>query len=276
MSANEKTNALPPSMETATARLPINMRSAKAALKITLFLLWIAIWIPPQALVLFFHKGRGAYIIPLFWHKGVCKIFGIRCEIRGAPNKGHQTLYMSNHLSYLDVSVLASILPAAFLAKQEVESWAVFGLLSKLQQCAYIERRRTAIAGEKSKLDKFLDTGRSLILFPEGTSTSGMSIFPFKTSLFSLAENRSIDIQPVTLALVETNGKKCATKEEFDLYAWPLEMETPLPTHLWQFAHTSGARLIITFHPVIRADKETDRKTLAKTCHDSVCKGLEV
>jgi 1-acyl-sn-glycerol-3-phosphate acyltransferase len=252
------------------------MRSLRASFKLFLFLIAIVLVIPLQTFVMLFHKGRGAYILPTIWHRFVCKVFNIRIEIRGTPNKGAQTLYMSNHVSYLDVPVLASILPASFLAKQEVESWPLFGFLSKLQQCAYIERRTRAIAREKSKLENFISDGRSLIVFPEGTSTSGMSVKPFKSSLFSLAEGigKPIDIQPVTIAVVETDGKKPVTKEEFDIYAWPLEMETPLHIHLWLFGKSSGARLIVTFHPPFKAYADSDRKVLAKTCHDSVSNGL--
>ncbi len=249
------------------------MRQARAALRVFLFLLWVLWVIPTQSLILALHKGKGVYIVPNFWNRGVCRIFGIRYEIRGRPSKDRQTIYMSNHVSYMDVPVLGGLLPASFLAKQEVESWPLFGFLAKLQLTVYILRRRTAIAGEKSKIEQFLDSGRSMIVFPEGTSSSGLHVLPFKTSLFEMKQ--AIDIQPVTIAIVETDGKKAVTKEEHDIYAWPLEMETPLHIHLWQFAKTPGAKLVIAFHEPIHAKPGDDRKILAKACYDSVCKGLE-
>lgn len=251
------------------------MRTARGASKILFFIVWTALLAPLQALVLLLHKGKGSYAIPALYHKGICAAFGIRIEVSGIPNAGHQTLFMSNHLSYMDICALGSLLPVSFLAKQDVESWPLFGLLSRLQQTVYIERRRMAIAQAKSDLENFLAGGRSLIVFPEGTSTSGMNVKPFKTSLFSLAEGRpDLWFQPVTIALLEADGRRPRTQDDFNIYAWPLEMDTSLHAHLWAFAKTSGARLQITFHPPLPA-AGADRKALAKACHESVSMGLE-
>ncbi len=254
------------------------MRSARAAAKITALLLWSILLTPPQLVVLFFHKGPFACWIPLYWHKGMRAVFGIQLEIRGKPCEGRQTLYASNHLSYLDIVALGGILKASFLAKKEVSSWPGFNILAYLCQTNYIERKKTAIAGAKNELEKLLSEGRSLIIFPEGTSTDGREVRPFKSSLFSLALSQKEDfyVQPVTIAVAEANGKKPVTQEDRDLYAWHINMDTSFARHLWRFAGTSGARLVITFHEPIRADMHTDRKVLAKTCHDRVSKGLDI
>jgi lyso-ornithine lipid O-acyltransferase len=254
-----------------------NMSTLRGTLKMTLFALWTIILVPLQMIVRIFYNGPYSFIVPKLWHKGIRHILAISYEVHGTQNKGRQTLYMCNHLSYLDIPVLGSIITGSFVAKSEVQNWPVFGFLAKLQQTAFIERKKTAIVGAKSSIEKTLEDGRSLILFPEGTSTSGLSVKPFKSSLFSLAEanGRLLDIQPVTIAVLETDGRKAFTKEDNDIYAWPLEMETPMPVHLWQFAKTQGAKLAITFHPSIRTSAGDDRKELAKACHDSVSKGLE-
>lgn len=255
------------------------MKSTKAALKVATFLLWCVLCVPPQMIILAFHKGKHAYLLPWIWENGTRMIFGIRYEITGAPFTDGQTFYMSNHLSYLDVPLLGSILRASFVAKSEVEKWPVFGFLSKLQQTEFIDRQRTAIAKETNALAQKVASGRSLIIFPEGTSTSGNEVLPFKSSLFTLAlgeGNENLFVQPVTLSLLEVDGGKPHSKDESDLYAWPRGMEMGLPPHLWRFAKTSGAHLRVTFHPPIRARDFSDRKILAKACHDSVSKGLNV
>jgi 1-acyl-sn-glycerol-3-phosphate acyltransferase len=266
-------NRSPRSRKTAT-----RMNSFKASLKLAAFILWSLVLVPPQMLVLAFHKGKYAYTIPFLWENGVRMIFQIRYTVEGIPLKGHQVFYMSNHLSYLDVPLLGSILPASFVAKSEVEKWPVFGFLSKLQQTEFIERRRTAIADETNKLAAKVASGRSLIIFPEGTSTSGYEVEPFKSSLFTLAlgnGNEDLFLQPVTITLLKVNGKVPETKEERDLYAWPRDLDMELPPHLFRFGKTSGADLRVTFHTPIRAREFDDRKVLAKTCHDSVSKGLK-
>ncbi len=254
------------------------MNSFKAFLKITAFILWSLLLVPPQVILLLFHRGKYAYTIPFLWENGVRAIFQIRFSVEGIPLRGHQVFYMSNHLSYLDVPLLGSILPASFLAKSEVKNWPVFGFLSKLQQTEFIERKRTAIASETGKLAEKIANGRSLILFPEGTSTSGYEVEPFKSSLFTLAlgsGNEDIFLQPVTISLLKVGGKVPATKDERDLYAWPRDLDMELPPHLFRFAKTSGADLRVTFHQPVRARDFTDRKVLAKTCHDSVSNGLK-
>jgi 1-acyl-sn-glycerol-3-phosphate acyltransferase len=255
------------------------MRSFKAFLKIFAFFVWSLALVPPQVIVLLFHKGKGAYAIPFLWENGVRKIFQIRCTVEGTPLRNHQVFYMSNHLSYLDVPLLGSILPASFVAKSEVEKWPVFGFLSKLQQTEFIDRRRTSITRETDTLAKKTASGRSLIIFPEGTSTSGYDVKPFKSSLFTIAlgpGNENIFIQPVTITLLKVDGRVPLTKDEQDHYAWPLDLDMELPEHLFRFAKTSGADLHVTFHPPLRARDFSDRKVLAKTCHDSVSKGLAV
>jgi 1-acyl-sn-glycerol-3-phosphate acyltransferase len=254
------------------------MNSFKASFKMLAFVLWSLALVPPQMLVLAFHKGKHAYTIPFLWENGVRSIFQIRYMIEGVPLRGHQVFFMSNHLSYLDVPLLGSILKASFVAKSEVENWPVFGFLSKLQQTEFIERKRTAITRETGKLAAKIANGRSLILFPEGTSTSGYEVEPFKSSLFTLAlssGNDDIFVQPVTINLLKVNGTVPATKDERDLYAWPRDLDMELPPHLFRFAKTSGADLRVTFHPPVRARDFTDRKVLAKTCHDSVSNGLK-
>ncbi|MCB1531524.1 MAG: 1-acyl-sn-glycerol-3-phosphate acyltransferase [Alphaproteobacteria bacterium] len=254
------------------------MRTLIASLKLALLVLnslWV---IPLQSLLLLFTKGPAIYILPSYWHRIAGFIFGIKPEINGAPHTGGQTLYMSNHISYLDIPLLGGVIKSSFLAKSEVKGWAVFGFLADLQRTAYIRRQRSKIAEEKNALQSRLSAGESMIIFPEGTSTSGYEVEPFKSGLFSLALNdpaRNMAIQPITIRIVEVNGKPPETKEERDLYAWPRDVDIELHHHLWRFAKLRGAILEITFHPAMKALEYQDRKTLAKACHERVSKRLE-
>ncbi len=251
--------------------------SLKATLKFLLFFLWSLVAVPPQMLLLLFSKGKMAYAIPHIWHKGVCQIFRIKISVSGAPQRAHQTLFVSNHLSYLDIPAIGTVLQASFVAKKDVASWPVFGFLSKLQQTAFIDRARSAAIKEAGALDGMLQAGKSLILFPEGTSTDGMMILPFKSSLFSLAlrgSDEELLIQPFTVSVMMVNGKKPENQDDRDLYAWHRDMNTELPAHLWRFARSAGAHIHLTFHEPVRARDYTDRKVLAKHCEEQVSKGL--
>lgn len=252
--------------------------AARACLKLLGFLICVILVIPAQGTVLLFTKGSLSYHLPFIWHNAVRSIFCIRFEIVGRPQKEHQTLYMSNHLSYLDIPVIASVLKASFVAKSEVEGWALFGFLSKLQQTAFIQRKASEARNVKSQLQNRIAAGESLIIFPEGTSTRGYEVVPFKSSLFALAKGEDtpdLYVQPMTINILEIDGRPPQNKEERDLYAWPREMELELHEHLWRFAKIRGARIQLVFHEPLRAQDFENRKTLAKACYEHVSKGLE-
>ena len=253
------------------------MIKARLFCKFFLFALNCMCVVPLQTLILLITKGPAAYILPHIWHRIVCFIFGIQIDIHGTPHTDKQTLYMCNHLSYLDIPAIASILKASFVAKSEVEGWPVFGFLSTLQQTAFIQRKRSETARQKETLQNRIRRGESLIIFPEGTSTSGFEVVPFKSSLFALAMNEepnTLYLQPMTLQILEVNGKRPETKEGHDVYAWPRDVDIDLADHLVRFAKTSGARLKLTFHPPLKATDYKNRKVLAKACYDAVSNEL--
>ncbi len=254
------------------------MRIIIASLKIFAFALIVLLIIPTQSLWLLFSKGPNSYILPRLWHWATCKIFRVKVRVEGDYSHDHQKLFMSNHVSYIDIPVIGSVVKASFVAKSDVASWPVFGFLSHLQQTAFISRRRTAIAGEKKAIGKLVASGRELIIFPEGTSTDGQSVLDFKSSLFAIALDEGNDglyVQPMTLRVDGSDGGGAPkTQEERNLYSWHVEMDTPLAEHLWRFAKHRGADITLIFHAPIKATDFDSRKTLAKACHARVISGL--
>ncbi|PCI97174.1 MAG: 1-acyl-sn-glycerol-3-phosphate acyltransferase [Alphaproteobacteria bacterium] len=254
------------------------MNIVKATFKFILFALLTIPVVVLQVILMQFHKGKGAYILPYFWQKCVCKIFSIKVKIIGKPHTSSQTIYISNHISYLDIPVIGSILPTSFVAKKDVASWPVFGFLSKLQQTAFISRDRADAIKGKQTLNAMLSQGKSLIIFAEGTSTDGREVLPFKSSLFAVALQENLPdlrVQSITLKMHTVNQKEIITQDDRDLYSWHRDMDTPLGTHLWRFAKSRGAEIFLNFHPPVKAHDFSDRKTLAKACHNTVSNGLE-
>lgn len=244
-------------------------------LKALLFFLWCAIVAPLQMIVMIFHRGHGAYLIPYFWQKGVCRIFGLKVIVEGTPLHDQQTLFVCNHVSYLDIPVIGSVLKASFVAKKEVATWPVFGFLSRLQQTAFISRSRGDAQKEKNALSNMLDEGKSLILFPEGTSTDGSDVAPFKSSLFSMTlddSRHALMIQPVTLRIEQVNGQNPDAQAIRDLYAWYGDMT--MPPHLKAFTASRGALIRLVFHDPIDPKTYTDRKFMADQCRDIIRSGL--
>lgn len=110
------------------------------------------------------------------------KIFGFTSEITGTiPRTG---LLVSNHLSYLDILVLGSLTPAVFVSKADVRSWPVFGWLAALAGTVFIEReRRLHVGAVNAQIQSALDDGMLVVIFPEGTSSPGAEVLPFRSPL---------------------------------------------------------------------------------------------
>ncbi len=259
------------------------MRTVIALFRFFLFaLLCLAVTLTqPLVLLLTGGKGQVPYIIPRLWHRIVCAIFDIKIEVEGDVYTKSQVMYVANHLSYLDIPALGSLLTASFIAKEDVAHWPLFGFLSKLQQTAFISRDRHTVMEGKNALENMRDDGKNMILFAEGTSTPGTEVLPFKSSLFSIALKAktkdapapSLLIQPVTIILQRIDNRVPTTTDARDLYAWHGAMT--LAPHLWSFARCRGARLNVIFHPPCQPADYQSRKALAVYCEAQVRNGLD-
>lgn len=254
------------------------MRNIIAVLKLLAFVIWsFPLALTQLCLLPFIRSSQAGYVLPQFWHRGLCVIFGLKYIVVGAPDdvKDKRTLFVANHLSYFDIFFLGSVLQASFVAKREVAGWPVIGFLSRLQQTAFIDRSRSATSRGRDSLSSMIRDGKSLILFPEATSTDGRDVVPFRSSFFALPFDADIKdqgellIQPVTLQMIEVDGKKAPLSQDArDIYSWYGDM-TLMP-HLWAFCKSRGARLNLVFHPARNAVDYEDRKVLAQVCYEDV------
>lgn len=253
--------------------------TAKAVLRFAVFAAWTALLLPLQiAVVALFSRSRAIYPLSRLWSRGVCRLFGIRIVIAGQRAAGEQILFACNHVSYLDIPVLASVLDTSFVAKADVAAWPLFGFIAKLQQTVFVSRSRTDASDGNGALAAFLAGGRNMTVFPEGTSSDGSSVLPFKSSLFDvLFRNAAPDaapaVQPVTIEILETDGQAVADGADRDVYAWHGDM-TLLP-HLWKLARSKGACIKLHFHPLRRARDGSGRKDMARLCHKDVAAPLQ-
>jgi 1-acyl-sn-glycerol-3-phosphate acyltransferase len=214
--------------------------------------------------------------LPLLYHRWCCRIFGIRVSVAGTLHRG-VTLFVANHLSYLDITVLGAVLPASFIAKDDVEAWPLFGTLAKLQRTVFIERRRGRAREHRDRMIERLHGGDSLILFPEGTSSDGNRVLPFKSSLFAALwhdaheAGHQLAVQPVSLAVTHLDGLPLG-RDLRGLYAWLGDV--PLARHLWDFASLGRIDATIILHEPVQAEGFESRKALALYCQDRVNAGF--
>src|SRR5437762_6517589 len=133
------------------------------------------------------------------WSRVACRVVGIRVTTRGSmPRSG---LLVCNHLSYLDVIVLSSIRPCVFVAKRDVVAWPLFGWLARAAGTIFVDRERRLASADVVDLVRDAITGGSLvILFPEGTSSDGSTVLPFKSALLESAVRLRC---PVAAAAIE-------------------------------------------------------------------------
>lgn len=246
------------------------MRPIIACFKLFAFVTWSLIMIPLMGLWrFFFGRFKIFYIMPRLYSNISCLIFNIKVKVHGDCLRDGHVIFVGNHLSYIDICVIGANLQATFISKAEVRGWPIFGILGALAKTVYIERSPTALPEAINSIKKSLESGRSLILFPEATSTNGRSVIPFKSSLFEIFLNPEIKdklvVQPFTLSI--------DPPQNHDLYAWYGDME--MPPHLWQLANSKGVNLTLAFHQPRAAKNYDDRKEFAKDCHKDVLKGLD-
>ncbi len=250
------------------------MKQFIAGFKTFLIAIWTIIIAGIQSLFLIFYRGKASYVLPKIWHRGMCAIIGLKVEVRGKPVHDKQLIYVSNHLSYLDIPVVGSVLKASFIGKDDIASWPIVGHLAKAQQTAFISRTATNAKKVANALDVMIAEGKSLILFPEGTSSTGESVLPFKSSLFSISQPKGlppIAIQPFIIDLIDVEGKTI-TPQSRDYYAWYADME--FAPHIWIFMQTKGAKVRLTFLDVITPTPAQDRKELCKIVEHQISSGL--
>ena len=246
-----------------------------AALRAFGLVLWILVFMTVFA---FFKKiGRprtAAFILRRVIYGGWVRISGFEIEVIGAPSAVSPTLYVANHCSYFDIMVLGSLLEAAFVAKKEVETWPGIGFLAALAGTVFVDRRarhsRTQRDEMKAKLD---DEQQSLILFPEGTSSDGRSVLPFKSALFSVAETggSTLPVQPISLSYNRLNGLPMGRNWRC-YFAWYGDME--LADHIWLALGLGRAKVTVVFHPPVTMETLPSRKALADHCFGAVRKGV--
>jgi 1-acyl-sn-glycerol-3-phosphate acyltransferase len=254
-------------------------RAEVSAVQAAVRLAVLAGWCVIGALTMLVAKTLGlrcAKTFPQVFHGFVTRLCSLKVAVVGTPVTDRTTLYVSNHISYIDVFVLGGVLQGSFVAKSEVAGWPVLGKLAQLQNTLFLERRPRRAADQIDVVRKHLDAGENLIMFPEGTSTPGTYVAPFRSSLFAAADG--ITIQPVTIAYTDYDGESMSDAQR-ERYAWYLpDPQVPVPNrgfarHFFAALGLREARVKVAFHsPIVGAAAE--RKACAAACETSVRAGL--
>jgi len=213
--------------------------------------------------------------IPVFYHRFVCRLLGVRVRANGAPIGDRPLLIVANHSSWLYISIITSVAPVVFVAKSEIARWPFFGLLAKLQRTVFVERDRRHKTGEvNAQIAQRLAEGDPVLLFGEGTAGDGNRVLPFRTALIGAARdaiaaagNERVWIQPLSIAYVGQQGIALG-RHLRPRAAWYGKMK--LTEHIGNIVRSGAVDVSVTWGEPIPYDGAIDRKLLARQLESAV------
>lgn len=215
--------------------------------------------------VIVFHFG-----VARFWAWTCTRLIGLKHDVRGTPIASGALV--ANHCSWSDIVVLRSVRLIYFVSKSDVAKWFGVGFIAKISGTVFIERRRLEAKRQEEVLRERIRANQLLCFFPEGTSTDGLRVLPFKSSLFSAffgeADTADLLVQPVSIRYLTPEGSGLPD----NFFGWWGSM--PFGGHIRAVMERSfGSRVVVTFHDPVRPVDFSDRKTLADHCYGIVSRG---
>ena len=228
---------------------------------ITIFLIFL------KTFIQLFSKSISKKIVQIF-HKFLLWLLNINVEVLGKKNLDNvPTLYVSNHLSYLDIPVLGSTLNGRFVAKNEISLWPLAGFLSKVGDTIFINRNLRFLKKNKSIILENISKGDNIILFPEGTTSDGIRVLKFKSSLLFSLEKKNITIQPIVIDYKSINGMPL-NRWLKPIIAWYGDMD--LKPHLVNILKLFSIKAKVTFLSPLNGKDFTNRKDMTSTLHHAI------
>src|SRR6266436_4300410 len=242
---------------------------ALAFLALTLVLL-------PFQLIGIAFEPRLQRMIPHLYHRILCALIGVRIREVGRRSTGAPALILSNHVSWLDICVITALAPVVFVSKSEVAEWPVFGWLAKLQRTIFINRQARHQTGAATReIAGRLLRGDAVVLFAEGTSSDGIRVLPFRSSLVgavhhalgNTTHHTYITVQPMSLAYVGFGGVPMgrALRERVAWYG-----DADLIPHLLHVLSSGAVDVTVSWGEATAYDISADRKAIARDAEKSV------
>jgi 1-acyl-sn-glycerol-3-phosphate acyltransferase len=217
--------------------------------------------------------GPSSMKVAQLWQRFTCFLIGIRVTVHGAPVAERPLLLLSNHNSWLDIPVLASVAPVSFIAKSEVATWPVVSFLARAQRTVFVDRKnRHATGVHADEVAGRLSRGDIIVLFAEGTSSDGNTVLPFRSALVGAAQ-RAIEgeaaatVQPVAIAYRRMLGLPLG-RQHRPRVAW--YGGTSLLPHLRRVLSDGGIDVEVVFGPARRLAARDDRKAVTREAGDLV------
>jgi 1-acyl-sn-glycerol-3-phosphate acyltransferase len=217
-------------------------------------------------------KLPGRWPMTLRYCRLLCGLLRVRVRVTGSPASQQPTLILGNHVSWLDIVVLSTIRPFAFVAKREVGTWPLVGMAARHLGTVFVDRtRRQDTAEVNAEIARRLAGGDPVILFAEGTSSDGNRVLEFRSALIgALAQvgaARPVLLQPMSIGYTRNQGLPMG-RQHRPLVAWYGDLDfTP---HFKEFVRRGVVDVTVTFGAAVPFDEGADRKALARTLETTV------
>ena len=198
------------------------------------------------------------------WLQELAKRIRLEINVMGEP-LAHPHVQVANHISWLDVVALGANHPVNFVAKSEIASWPLVGLLARFRGTCFI--KRGSVSSLRAILPHFqqhYEMGNNMVLFPEATTSLGDDVRPFHAALFQIMIDLEMPVQPVALRYNgDLEQRRTAAYIEDDKFI----------THLWSLCGCESISVDLHYLEG-RESREKQRRLLANTCRNVVAERL--
>lgn len=198
------------------------------------------------------------------WSRQLLGILGVRRESSGELPSA-PCLLVANHVSWLDIFVINALVPTAFVCKAEVRRWPVVGWLCAHTETVFLPRGSRRAARQTATLvAERLAQGRSLAVFPEGTTSDGTALLPFHAALLQGALDAGMPLQPLALTYFDAGGAGAQAAAYCG--------ETSLLQSIWRIAAARELRVLLQVLPVIPSG--ADRRILSAVARSRIADAI--
>ncbi len=188
-----------------------------AAIKFIAFWIMVVIQLP---IIAFLPRRWAVQYMPVFmWF--LVKLGGIKIIVHGELAKERPLIVVSNHISVFEIATFPFVFRGSFVAKKEMENWPLVGWVAKKFGVIFVDRRPSHARDALAVVQKAVQSVKyPMIVFPEGTTTNGAYVKPFKSTLFNFVENSNITVQPMAMHYRYKDGSVIDEQTMADHFAY--------------------------------------------------------
>ncbi|MFF0078272.1 lysophospholipid acyltransferase family protein [Streptomyces canus] len=201
-----------------------------------------------------------------WWCRALVRASGVRVRMSGATTPPGGVLLVANHISWLDIPLLAAVRPARMLAKSEIRQWPVAGWLTARSGALFIERDRLrALPDTVARIADALRGGSAVAVFPEGSTWCGRAQGHFRRAVFQAALDAGVPVQPVSLRYRLVDGGSSTAPAFIG--------DDSLLASVWRVVSARGLMAEVEVADPVTPGSHPDRRSLARVAQSCSCHG---